>query len=138
MVKTLSEKSLAKLNDKVLALWCIAHVFEGNEPLDAITDLVKDLSIKTKERNYSEPLEDKLEKLRQFDESTLVELFGFAAPKRITSEGLVLIHVMQEAQHDLKQLRERLENYVKLNFNAMLKLYTRIELAKAARFLHLS
>lgn len=89
VARTISERSLAKLNSKVLALWCLAHVFEGNEPLDAITDLVKDLSIKTKERNYNENLEDKLEKLKQFDESTLVELFGFAAPKKLTADGLV-------------------------------------------------
>jgi hypothetical protein len=43
-----------------LALWCLAHVFEGSEAVDTIVDLIKDVNIKTKERNYNEPLEDKL------------------------------------------------------------------------------
>lgn len=94
VARTMNERSLSKLNSKILALWCLAHFFEGNEPLDAITDLVKELSIKTKERNYNEPLEDKLEKLKQFDESTLVELFEFAAPKRLSPEGLVSSKLM--------------------------------------------
>ena len=76
-------------------------------------------------------MEDKLEKLKQFDDSTLVELFGFSAPKKLTPEGV-------EAQHDRKTLLERLESHVKFNFNTILKLYTRIELAKAARFLQVT
>lgn len=48
-------------------------------------DLVKDVNIKTKERMYNEALEDKLEKLQQFDQNTLLELFGYAAPKKINA-----------------------------------------------------
>jgi hypothetical protein len=89
MAKSMCEKKLSNINNKVLALWCLAHVFESNEAVETILDLIKDVNIKTKERNYNEPLEDKLEKLKQFDENTLVELFNYAAPKLINEEGLV-------------------------------------------------
>jgi hypothetical protein len=83
-------------------------------------------------------LEDKLEKLEQFDQNTLLELFGYAAPKRINDEGLVIYVFTQEVPHDIQALKQRLENHMKFNFNTMLKLYTRIELAKAAKFLNLT
>lgn len=61
----------------------------------------------------------------------MVELFGYAAPKLINQEGV-------EISHDKKELLTRLEDYTKFNFNTMLKLYTKIPLNKAARFLNLS
>jgi hypothetical protein len=36
--------------------------------------------------------------------------------------------------HDRKAILEQLESHIKLNFNTILKLYTRIEVSKAARF----
>lgn len=48
----MDEKKLTKINEKVLALWCLANIFEGNQPHDLIVGILSEQKIVTKERNY--------------------------------------------------------------------------------------
>ena len=57
--ESLNEKKLVKLNEKILVLWCLGNIFEGNQSHDLITGILEEQYIITKERNYEEFLIDK-------------------------------------------------------------------------------
>ncbi|EGR32561.1 hypothetical protein IMG5_077980, partial [Ichthyophthirius multifiliis] len=148
LTKSFQYENIMKQLEKTVCLFAIALSFAPNKDSEAILWLFKDIQLRSSKQNQNtkEKLTEKYEKLKKFDTQTFFDFFSNGCPKIITPIKDINDFVQMQNKYvaDLVNItRDSLfkgfqQSQIINNITEVLKLYTRINVKKAANLLKIT
>ncbi|EAR99830.2 RNA polymerase I-associated factor PAF67 (macronuclear) [Tetrahymena thermophila SB210] len=151
LTKSSQSENMMKQLEKAVCLFAISLVFYPNKASESTFWQFKDLGIKTSKqnsqnRNEKERIVDKFDKLQRYDIQTFNELFNYGCPKLI--EPIQSLDSFKDITNKntsdlIINAKEKLTKEFKVvqnlnNLATVMKLYSKINLQKAASIVNVS